>query len=203
MLAVAAWAYGRAPSHLVVSWNIHGEPAGFADRGVALLIVPVVATVLSAVFAIAPALMPARSRLERSAGAWTAVWMAFVALLLFSQVLLVAANLVAPLDVPRLDALGAAGVIFVVGNWLGKVRHNFVFGVRTPWTLADERVWDKTHRFAGRWMVLGALALAAACLAVPVGPQSDLALVTALIVCAAGPALAAVLYSALLSRPHS
>jgi uncharacterized membrane protein len=201
MLAAAAWAYGRVPAQLAVRWDIRGVPAGFLDRGVALVIVPAIAVVLTVVFALAPTVAPARARLDRSAEAWTAVWMAVLANLLFSQILMVAANLGVSLDVPRVCALFAAGVIFVIGNWLGKVRYNLVFGLRTPWTLANERVWDKTHRFAGRLMVLAAMVLAGLDVALPAFPQSDPVLYAAMIACAGGPALAAVIYSALITRP--
>jgi len=42
----------------------------------------------------------------------------------------------------------------LMGNVLGKVRRNFWIGVRTPWTLASEKVWNDTHRFAARLFVL-------------------------------------------------
>jgi uncharacterized membrane protein len=54
---------------------------------------------------------------------------------------------------------GAVALLVVLlGNVLGKVRSNFWFGVRTPWTLASERVWYATHRLAGKTMVAGGLA---------------------------------------------
>jgi uncharacterized membrane protein len=47
------------------------------------------------------------------------------------------------------------GVFFaffgLLGNVLGKVRKNFYVGIRTPWTLASETVWEKTHRL-GAWL---------------------------------------------------
>jgi uncharacterized membrane protein len=200
MVAVAAGAYGRVPPIAVVRWDIGGDPAGFLNRDLALVIVPAIALVLTVVFALAPTVAPARARLDRSAGAWTAVWMAVLVNLLLSQILMVVANLGVRLDVPRVCSLFAAGVIFVIGNWLGKVRYNLVFGLRTPWTLADERVWDKTHRFAGRLMVLAAMALAGLDVALPAFPQSAPVLYAAMIACAGGPALAAVIYSALVTR---
>ncbi len=46
------------------------------------------------------------------------------------------------------------GLLFIViGNWLGKVRSNFIMGVRTPWTLSSELSWNKTHRLAGKLFV--------------------------------------------------
>ena len=40
---------------------------------------------------------------------------------------------------------------------MGKVRRNFYIGVRTPWALANERVWNATHRFAAKTFVAGGL----------------------------------------------
>jgi uncharacterized membrane protein len=40
---------------------------------------------------------------------------------------------------------------------MGKVRRNSYVGIRTPWTLADERVWNATHRLGAKTMVLGGL----------------------------------------------
>ena len=54
----------------------------------------------------------------------------------------------------------AAGVCLLValsGNLLGKARRNFYIGARTPWSLADERVWNKTHRLAAKTLVMGGM----------------------------------------------
>jgi uncharacterized membrane protein len=51
------------------------------------------------------------------------------------------------------------GVIFLffilLGNVMGKVQRNFWIGIRTPWTLANHLVWQKTHRL-GAWLFVGA-----------------------------------------------
>lgn len=51
----------------------------------------------------------------------------------------------------------AVGVLLVfVGNYFGKIRHNYTFGIKTPWTLASEEVWNKTHRVSGPlWVIAG------------------------------------------------
>ena len=40
----------------------------------------------------------------------------------------------------------------MMGNVMGKVRKNFYIGIRVPWTLASERVWNDTHRLAA-WVM--------------------------------------------------
>jgi uncharacterized membrane protein len=58
---------------------------------------------------------------------------------------------------------GLAVFMALLGNVMGKVRSNFWIGIRTPWTLANERVWYATHRFAAKTMVASAL-LSLACM---------------------------------------
>lgn len=43
-------------------------------------------------------------------------------------------------------------VFFIfIGNYLGKLRPNYWAGIRTPWTLANDTVWERTHRIGG-WL---------------------------------------------------
>ena len=84
----------------------------------------------------------------------------------------------------------------MLGNYLGKARQNAVFGIRTPWTLSDARVWDKTHRAAGRLMVLAGLALIPVSLLVP----ETVPLVAVMVTLTAGPLIWAALYSRSLWR---
>jgi len=53
--------------------------------------------------------------------------------------------------------LFAMGLLWLfLGNSMGKIRHNFTFGIKTPWTLANEEVWNKTHRASGPlWVGMG------------------------------------------------
>jgi uncharacterized membrane protein len=46
------------------------------------------------------------------------------------------------------------GILFMIlGNFMGKLRQNYFIGYKLPWTLNNEEVWNKTHRFAGKCMM--------------------------------------------------
>jgi uncharacterized membrane protein len=39
------------------------------------------------------------------------------------------------------------GLLFIfIGFLLRKAKRNFFIGIRTPWTLSSDKVWDGTHR---------------------------------------------------------
>lgn len=55
----------------------------------------------------------------------------------------------------------ALGILFLLlGNMMGKIKHNYFFGIRTPWTLADPDIWTRTHSLGGKlWFALGLVLL--------------------------------------------
>jgi uncharacterized membrane protein len=60
------------------------------------------------------------------------------------------------------------GALFlVIGNVLPRARSNFMYGIRTPWTLSSDRVWMRTHRLAGYMMALAGLTMIFAGLFMP------------------------------------
>jgi uncharacterized membrane protein len=61
--------------------------------------------------------------------------------------------------------LGLGLIVILIGRILGQVPPNERLGIRTPWTVKDERVWIATHRLAGRtFAVGGAITMAGALL---------------------------------------
>jgi len=52
----------------------------------------------------------------------------------------------------------------VIGNILPKLKQNGVIGIRTPWTLASENNWYKTHRIGGKIAVITGITSGLLCL---------------------------------------
>jgi uncharacterized membrane protein len=61
----------------------------------------------------------------------------------------------------RTDILGIAyGIMFILlGNYLPRLPRNFFFGIKSPWTIASETVWVRTHRISGIWFVVAGILL--------------------------------------------
>jgi uncharacterized membrane protein len=163
--AAAGWAFERLPADALVPthWNVQGQIDGHAGRWSLFLMPGTLLGMTLLLFAL-PYIEPRRGNLLRSSRAYCATWMSVITLLAAIQgvSVLTALGHAVPMNT---IAFGGAGAIFLVlGNFLGKVRSNFVFGVRTPWTLASDLSWNKTHRLAGRMFVACGAALIAATL---------------------------------------
>ena len=68
-----------------------------------------------------------------------------------------------PLQVGNVAVLVVGLLFMFIGNSIGRVRPNYFVGIRTPWTLANEEVWRRTHRFAGPVMMVGGLLPVSCC----------------------------------------
>ena len=187
MGALSLWAGAQLPAdaRIAVHWGIDGRPNGYADPVHGLTAIPLVALAIIAVFAFLPRIDPRRENLRLSAAAYETVWIGVVMLLAATHAMIVATALGAHVDVSRIVTFLMGALWVVMGNQFGKVRSNFFFGIRTPWTLADDRVWDRTHRFGGwAFVVTGLLVMAIA--ATGLADKAGLGLTVALTLGCAG-----------------
>jgi uncharacterized membrane protein len=156
MLLISVWAWIQLPpdAQIPIHWGADGQVDGWADKTVGLLLLPALTAGVAIMFAVIPRIEPRRQNLERSATAYRAIWIGVMLLLLGLQVLAVAAAMGAQFDMTRLVFVGTGALFIVIGNYLPKVRPNYLVGIRTPWTLASDVSWTRTHRIGGRLFVI-------------------------------------------------
>jgi uncharacterized membrane protein len=151
----SAWLYPEMPDRIPIHWNIHGQVDGYSGKPVGLFLMPGAMVAMLALFAALPWLSP--KHFEVSSFRSTSLYIMVLVTGLFG--ILHGFSLYAALHGGRNLGNVMVAAIFIVfvlmGNVLGKVRPNFYIGVRTPWTLASERVWADTHRLAA-WLFVGA-----------------------------------------------
>ncbi|WP_165071541.1 SdpI family protein [Paludisphaera rhizosphaerae] len=159
---LSAWYYPGLPDSIPTHWNIHGQVDGHGTKATVFLM-PVIATVMLVLFAFLPALSPKSFEVDSFRSTYLYLLAVIVALFVYLQVVILMATFQEIGGGPRRIDLGRAlmGGLFVffglMGNVMGKIRKNFYIGIRVPWTLASDRVWNDTHRLAAWLMVAGAV----------------------------------------------
>lgn len=156
--AGVVWVYPSLPAQVPTHWGLSGEVTDYSARST-LLLLGLLPIAIYLMMAILPKMDPKREayRMHRKAYEITRT---AVSLLLAAMVwisILVAKGV--SLDVGLLVSM-ATGLLFILmGNYMGQIRHNYFFGIRTPWTLANETVWRKTHRLGGYCFILMGLGI--------------------------------------------
>ena len=162
---VSAYVYGfeyeQLPEQVPTHWNIEGEPDQWSPKEHILptfLMLPCTMIVLLGVTLVLPWLSPEKFSVDTFRGTYGYVMMLVVALMGYMHVVILLASMGHHEYLARLLGGGIFLFFALLGNVLGKVRRNFWVGVRTPWTLASERVWNQTHRLAA-WLFVAAGAI--------------------------------------------
>jgi len=143
-------AYPRLQNTVPIHWNAHGQPNGWGPKWSLFLWGPGIMAALVLLFAALPWLSPRKFEVDSFRSTYLYIMIVLVSMLAYIHALALAAGLGIAMDVERAVTGGVCLFIALLGNVLGKVRRNFYIGIRTPWTIADERVWNKTHRLAAK-----------------------------------------------------
>ncbi|HEY2156324.1 MAG TPA: DUF1648 domain-containing protein [Isosphaeraceae bacterium] len=138
--AASLWFYPRLPDRIPMHWNIRGEIDGWGSRN-SVWLTPCVMLGLLGLFAILPALSPKPFDLGKSRSVYLFIMVLMIGLFGYIHVLILWAALNPKLDFSRALVCGIMLMFALMGNVLGKIKRNLYVGVRTPWTLASERVW--------------------------------------------------------------
>ena len=158
MLALAALvafivAYPHLPEQMPIHWNWRGEVDGYGSRWALLLMGPGLMLGAITLFSVLPWLSPKRFEVDVFQPTYLYLMLIVVAISGYFFAVVLWAALTGSVDAFRIILGGVSVLIALIGNVMGKVRRNFFIGIRTPWTLASERVWYATHRLAGKLMV--------------------------------------------------
>ncbi|MFC1599857.1 SdpI family protein [Patescibacteria group bacterium] len=155
MLIVGFLLWDQLPEMMPSHWNINGEIDSYMDKTTWIWIFPGITMLMVLMFPFLSRIDPKKEKYELFRRPWLILQMVFVGF--FAYIYFVSLYLTLNPSVPITGFIfGGMGVMFVlIGNYLGKVRQNWFMGIRTPWTLDNEEVWNKTQRLAG-WLFLTA-----------------------------------------------
>jgi uncharacterized membrane protein len=153
MVALALWFYPSLPDPVPTHWNLNGEVDGWTAKPWGVWLWPAMMMPLFGLFIAIPVISPKGFRLDKARRVYDIVIFVVMAFMLVIQLV---SYLNAQGRGPDITTImpGLIGFLFIVlGNYMGKFPKNFFVGIRTPWTLASDEVWNRTHRLGG-WMFM-------------------------------------------------
>lgn len=154
----------QIPAEVPIHYNFEGEADNYAPKGFGVFVMPVVNIFLFLLLYYLPKIDPKKKVSLDSQG-----YVTLILLMVAFFFVMFGFELSKFIGQPILEnqfIVMFPLLFLILGNYLSKLRPNYFFGVRTPWTLENEEVWRRTHRFTGRvWMIGSLLFFLAAILA--------------------------------------
>lgn len=159
LIAIAVLAglllWDRLPDPMPGHWNAAGEIDGYISKFWGVFLIPIISIALTGLFLIIPRIDPLKANIAQFRAAFNWFIVVFMAYMLYVYALTLVAALGTPFNM-TLMLLPAVGLLFIgVGYLMSGAKRNFFIGIRTPWTLSSDTVWDKTHKLGSRLFMLG------------------------------------------------
>jgi uncharacterized membrane protein len=151
--------YSRLPERMVTHWDVRGEPNGWSSRAVGAFAIPAMSLFIWLLLRAVPYIDPRRANIEKFRETFETLVIAIVAMMALLHVAVIGAALGWPVSISRIAPLAVGALLIILGNLLPRFRSNFFMGIRTPWTLSSESVWNRTHRVGGYLLVIAGLVM--------------------------------------------
>ena len=150
--------WNQLPDPMASHWGVDDQVNGTMSKFWGVFLMPVITIVMLLMFLVIPSIDPLKANIAQ----FREYFNTFIALIVGFMVYIYGLTLVWNLGNTsfRMSAamLPALGLLFVfAGTMIGKAKRNYFIGIRTPWTLSSDKVWDETHRVGGKLFIASGL----------------------------------------------
>ncbi|MED1411802.1 MULTISPECIES: SdpI family protein [Bacillus] len=154
-----AWAYAwpNLPDTMTIHWGTEGAN-GFASKFNAMLLTLGIMIFVYILLTITPKIDPKKKNYDKFSKSYTIMNYSVLVVLFLVNMLVIGVGLGYEIPMNSTPYIIVGLLFIVMGNYLPQCKPNYFVGIKTPWTLSNEEVWRKTHRFSGKvFVILGVI----------------------------------------------
>ena len=147
---VGIYLYPQMPDEMASHWNAKGEVNGYMSRFWGLFLMPLMSLGLFGLFLAIPRIDPLKSNIKKFMNYYEGMIFVIVFFMFYVHMLTLLWSLGFVFDMTQM-LIPSMGLLFIYSGFLiGKAKRNWFIGIRNPWTLSSEKVWEKTHNLGGK-----------------------------------------------------
>jgi len=158
--------YSHLPERMPVHWGLHGDIDRYGSRVEGAFFLPGAMLLFWLLLRFLPRIDPRRANYAKFSDTYDLLVNSAIALFAVMHVAVIGTALGWPISMSRLVPALVGLQFLILGNALPRARPNWWFGIRTPWTMSNDRVWMRTHRVGG-YLLAGAGVVLLVAAAVP------------------------------------
>jgi len=147
---ISVYFYPQMPEKMATHWNAAGEVDGYMSKSTALLSIPLVLVGIVLLFAIIPKIDPLKANIEKFRKYYDGFIVLLSIFILSIHYQIILWNLGVKISPSVILPVGLGLLFFYIGILCENVKRNWFVGIRTPWTLSNDIVWEKTHKIGGK-----------------------------------------------------
>lgn len=149
--------YPSLPEQIASHWDSAGMVNGYMSKFWGIFLLPIIMLGIFGLYYIIPKVDPLKRNIESFRKYYNAFWIFLFAFFLYIFILMMAWNLGYRFNFSFAIIPAIAVLFYILGMILEKSKRNWFVGIRTPWTLSSDVVWEKTHKLGGKLFKIAAL----------------------------------------------
>lgn len=159
IVASSLYLYPTLPAQIASHWNTAGEADGYTPKNWSLFFFPTLMAGIWLLSIALPKIDPLRTNLEKFRGPYDFFFVALNLFFAYLFILSMAWNLGSRFNFGQMLTPALAALVWAISLLIQHSKRNWFVGIRTPWTMQSDHVWDKTHRLGALLFKLSALAI--------------------------------------------
>jgi len=158
--AIGIYVFPEMPQKIASHWNSQGEVNGYMSKFWGIFLMPIISVGLFLLFVIIPRIDPYKSNIEKFRKYYDNFILLIILFLFYIYLLTIFWNMNYRFNMITLLSPAFAILFYYSGVLIENAKMNYFIGIRTPWTLSSEKVWDKTHKIGGKlFKIAGIIAI--------------------------------------------
>ena len=141
--------YSHIPNQMISHWNFAGEPDGYMPKYIGLFLMPLISIAALFLFILLPKIDPLKKNVKKFENYYYIFIFVFILFLFYLHIVSILLNLGINLNIIHFIIPGFTALLYFMGFLTEKAKQNWFIGIKTPWTLSNEQVWNKTHKLGG------------------------------------------------------
>jgi len=147
---IGIFLYNKMPDQLASHWNAKGEVDDYISKFWGLFLVPIISLAIFLLFLLIPKIDPLKENIQKFREYFNGFIMLIMIFLFYIYILTILWNLEYRFNMTIAIIPAIAVLFYYVGILLEHAKRNWFVGIRTPWTLSSEVVWNKTHKLGAK-----------------------------------------------------
>lgn len=149
VLVTSLVTYSYLPESIASHWGVSGQADGYSTKQFGAFLMPIMLIGLTVLLKYLPKIDPKVNveYMKKYFDNFIIIFQLFIAMI-YVYTLLWNFDIKLPINI--FMSIGFAGLFYYVGILVENAKQNWFIGIRTPWTLSSEVVWDKTHQLGGK-----------------------------------------------------
>ncbi len=154
---IAVYFYPQMPDEMASHWSIKGEPDGYMLKFWGLFLMPIISLGLFLLFLLIPRIDPLKANIKKFRKYFDGFMVLITIFLFYIYLLGIAWNLGKRFNMSQMITPALGIIFYYCGVLTENAKRNWFIGIRTPWTLSSESVWNKTHKTGGKLFKIAGL----------------------------------------------